>query len=90
MAADNSELRAAVEKACHGGAEAAGGEVIADLVLVEFVVIAARKGWNADGADVTQIVMIPDGGADHQIAGLLRNATLRLDAEMMAPYYDAD
>ena len=88
MVADNDELRAAVEKACHGEAMARGGEIVRDLVLVEFVVIAARKGWNAEGQDVTQVVMIPHGGADHQIAGLLRDATLRMDAEMMSSYVD--
>jgi hypothetical protein len=83
---DNSELRAAVEKACQGEALTKSDEIIKDLLLLEFVVVACRKGFDDEGKEITQIVLIPDGGADHQIAGLLRNATIRMDAEMLDVY----
>lgn len=86
--ADNDELRAAVEKACYGEAEGRGGEIVKDLLLMEFVVVASRRGFDEEGRPVTQVIMIPDGGADHQIAGLLRNATIRMDAEMLDVYDD--
>jgi hypothetical protein len=73
----SAELRKAVEDACRGEAETYEGEIIRDLILSEFVVVACRQGWQADGEPVAQVFVIPDGGPEHRIVGLLDEALKR-------------
>jgi len=81
------ELRQVVAKACTEEAtETPDGDVIENLILNEFVIVASRVGWDGEGDNVTQVVMIPVDGPDHRIMGLLRNATLRMDADVLDSY----
>lgn len=57
------------------------------LTVTEYVVIAAASGWDDQGQEVTQVVVIPSG-SEHRIAGLLRHATVRMDAEIVSGYTD--
>lgn len=79
--AATDELRDAVAKACHSEAETRDGEIIRDLLLAEFVVVACRQGWDAEGEPVTQVFVIPADGPEHRILGLLRTAVLRFEAD---------
>jgi hypothetical protein len=70
-------LRKAVEEACRGEAETSDGEIIQDLVLSEFVVVACRQGWRSNGEPVSQVFIIPADAPEHRIVGLLVTAWKR-------------
>lgn len=80
-----SDLDDAVTAAVH--TEAAEHRAQAGLTVTEYVLIAATAGWDADGHEVTQVVIIPSG-SNHRIAGLLREATVRMDAEIVSGYIE--
>jgi hypothetical protein len=78
------ELRAVVAKACTE--QATQDDVADNLILNEFIIVAARVGWDAEGENVTQIVVVPVDGPNHRILGLLRDAEIRIEAETLDGY----
>lgn len=52
------------------------------LVLTNYVVVAACSGWDDGGDEVTQVTVIPHGPY-YAIGGLLREATIRNDADTL-------
>lgn len=50
------------------------------LVVTDYIVVAAARGWDDDGEPVTQVVTIPSGPG-YAMSGLLHEATVRLDAD---------
>lgn len=74
-------LRDVVAKICQGEAETYDGEILKDMILSEFVIVACRQGWNRDGEPVTQVMVIPGDGPEHRILGLLHAAILRFESE---------
>lgn len=59
------------------------------LLLTEFIVVAYATGWNDDGEQISQVVIIPDGNSPiHHMTGLLHDAITRFDAERLASYSD--
>jgi hypothetical protein len=85
--APSPELDRAVLEALHR--EADEHRAAAGLALTEYVVIASTSGWNDQGQEVSQVVIMPSG-SQHRIAGLLREATVRIDAEMLSNYMEPD
>lgn len=71
-----TDLRAAVEAAVLEEVDQAG-------VVSEFVVIASVQAFGADGDDLTAVVVIPDGGSEHRVLGLIEHARIRLRAEIL-------
>ena len=81
------DLDKAVRTEVHREAQAGGWTP--SLVVTDYVVIAAATGWNDQGQEVSQVVIIPSG-VNHHIMGLLREATIRHDAYALAAYMDDD
>lgn len=79
------DMDAAITAALHRGAAERG--CTPGLTVTEYIVVAAAAGWDDAGNEVCQVVLLPSGPG-HRIAGLLREATVRMDAEMLAPYID--
>lgn len=63
-------------------AEAGAAE---SLVVTEFLVIASATGWNGEGDDVTAVVLIPDGPS-HRMLGLIEEARIRFQADVLETY----
>jgi hypothetical protein len=55
------------------------------MMMVDYVVIAAVKGWDDDGDEVTA-VYIHSSGAAYAIRGLLNEGIVRLDADLLDRY----
>ena len=55
------------------------------LVLTDWIVIAAMAGWDDDGDDISQVVVIPHA-AMHVAMGLLHHAGVRLDTTTANAY----
>jgi len=55
------------------------------LILTDWIVVAGMTGWDSDGNDLSQVVVIPQA-AMHVAMGLLHHATIRLDAETSDAY----
>lgn len=75
------DLREAVEAAIAEAVEEA--QATGGLVVGEFVVIAAAHGWDDEGDSVSQVVVIPDGGGESRILGLVEHARTTLRADVM-------
>jgi hypothetical protein len=82
------ELRTAVTKALTEEAARRGGEVVRDLILQEFVLVAHRTGWDSEGERISQVQIIPVDGASHRILGLLCEAEIRFQADVLDDYTD--
>ena len=52
------------------------------MVMTDYVLVAACKGWDDEGEPVTQVVVIPEGPA-YAVSGLLHEATVRMDADTL-------
>lgn len=81
-----SDLRVAVEAAVREATAESGTRD--DLLVSEFLVIAATNGWDDDGNDVSQVVIIPEDGSEHRILGLLEHARIRMGRDVLASYDD--
>ncbi len=79
----------AVEQACIEEA-AANGELEQQMMLSNFVIVAARTGVDPDGDPVTQVHVIPDGGSNHIMLGLLQEAQIRFQASVLSGYMEED
>lgn len=75
------ELREAVETAVRAAEAEHGGRQ--DMLVSEFIVIASAHGFDDDGEPVTQVIVLPDGGSEHRILGLLEHARLRVRADIL-------
>lgn len=53
------------------------------LVVGEFVLIAATNGWDDDGDPISQVVVIPFGGGESRILGLIDHAHTTMRAEIL-------
>lgn len=82
----DDQLREAVETAVRAEQEDRP-DVEQNMVVGEFVVIASAYGFR-DGDDVTQVVIIPIGGSEHRILGLLEHARVRMHADVLDTYGD--
>lgn len=76
----------AVEKACVEDAEGAGVEQ--QMMLTNYILIAARAGIDDEGDSITQIHIIPEAAATHVMLGLLDQAQVRIRADLMERYLD--
>jgi len=77
------DLRETVQAAVNDAAVAQGAT--AGLVVTEFVVIAHTSGYGPDG-EVSQVVVIPDGGSESRILGLVEHARVRMQADVLDGY----
>lgn len=81
-----AEMREAIEQIVRDAVSEA--EATEGLVVGEFVIIAAANGWNDEGEDIHQVVVIPDGGGESRILGLVEHARCTLRADIVAPSDD--
>lgn len=78
-----SNARELVEQLVATAAHEAGATE--GLVVGEFVIIiAAANGWDAEGEQITQVVVMPDGGSESRILGLIEHARVRLQADILS------
>lgn len=81
------DLDAAVAAEVHRRAALRG--IAEGLTVVEYVVVAAAAGWDDQGREVCQVVVMPSG-MPHRIGGLLNDGKLWNDAQTMAAYMSDD
>jgi len=55
------------------------------LVLTDWIVIAGMAGWDSDGNDLSQVVVIRHA-TTHVAMGLLHHVGIRLDADTVNAY----
>jgi hypothetical protein len=60
------------------------------LLLQEFVVVASLTGFDEQGNRITQVAIIPIDGPNHRIMGLLEEAKIRFEADMLDDYLEKD
>ncbi len=89
MAGDGTEtpLWDAVEQACVTEATQFD-DVEQQMMLSHAIVLAARSGVNDQGESVTQVHVMPLGGAAYAMLGLLAEAKIKLEADMLGGYRD--
>lgn len=79
------KLREAVREASRSSIEEHGGEP--GMIMAEIVVIAAFQGWDsANGEPLSQVVILPMDGPNHRINGLLHEARIRMEADILGDY----
>jgi hypothetical protein len=66
-------FRDVVEQAVREAAAEAGARQ--DVIVGEFVLIATANGWDEEGNDVSQVIVMPDGGSESRILGAGRART---------------
>lgn len=76
----DERLADAIRAHAHASVGEAGGTP--GLLLTNYVVVAAMEGWDADGNERVQVVVIPHGPG-YAIGGLLHEATIRNDADTL-------
>lgn len=76
----NDQLADAIRAAIPAAVDEAGATP--GMVMTDYVVVAATRGWSADGDPITQVVVIPEGPG-YAISGLLHEAVLRMDADSL-------
>jgi hypothetical protein len=80
----DATFRDVVEQVVHEEAAKAGART--DVVVGEFVLIATANGWDEEGHDVSQVIVMPDGGSESRILGLVEHARLRMHADVLSGY----
>lgn len=80
-----SDFDDAVRAALDTEADDSGGRQ--GLVLTDWVLIAARSGFEGDH-DVTQVVIIPSNGPAYRHRGLLAEAVVRFDKDTLDLHSD--
>jgi hypothetical protein len=58
------------------------------LTVTEWVLIAARQGWNEDGDPVSQVVIVPSDAPEHRLWGLVHEADARFGADALYRHRD--
>ena len=73
-------LEDAIRTSAQASVDEAGGTP--GLVLTNYVVVAAMEGWDSDGHEIVQVVVLPHGPG-YAVGGLLHEATIRNDADTL-------
>lgn len=79
MANESPQLTAAIEQWVRETAVQDG------LILVDYVLVAAVKGFNEDGDQITAVQIQPHGAA-YALRGLLDEALVRFHADLLERY----
>ena len=85
MAVDTPNFDDLIRAALHQEVDETGGRP--GLVLTDWVLVAARSGFDGD-SNVTQVVIVPSDSPAYRHRGLLAEAAVRFDADTNALYGD--